>query len=277
MKNGFVLLPVIFARLTLNPTIWARAIIATAGFCCASSAVYAFNDIADIDRDRLHPIKRTRPLPSGRLNPGTAAAISILLLILSVTAGLYVGPAATIALIGYISLQYIYSTILKHIVIIDVLCIAAGFVLRAVTGALAINVKVSPWLVLCTFMLCLFVGFGKRLCELSTLPENDNRHNYRLTLSGYNPVLLKILMAITGAANIVCFAFYATSPRTIREFGHFAFIYTIPLVVYALYRFGMQTASGRRSGPVDIMLHDLPFQITTLGWLGIVFLMSLPG
>jgi len=266
IKNGIVLLPVVFARRVADPSAWLQAGLATVAFCLASSAVYAMNDILDRRRDRLHPAKRNRPVAAGRVSV-RAAGIEAAVLAL---AGLGVAVAANVLVVAsvgaFLLLQAAYSAGLKQRMLVDVICIALGFVLRAMTGALAIRADVSPWLVVCTFTLCLFMGFSKRRNEIASLTDLAEAARHRPTLVGYTPELLTHLITLSGGLAIVSYLLYASSPRTIGEFGTPYLVYTLPLVVYGVCRFAMLAMQGAYSDPMHLILRDRPFQVNLALW-----------
>jgi 4-hydroxybenzoate polyprenyltransferase len=267
VKNVIVLLPVVFAQRILELPAWWRAGLAAGAFCLASSATYAFNDIMDRREDRLHPEKQNRPVAAGRLAPGLAALESILLVLGAVGLGLAVGRGVGVIVLGYLALQLAYSHLLKHRMLLDVICIAVGFVLRAGAGAVAIGVEASPWLVVCTFTLCLFMGFCKRRTELSALSDSPSKH--RRTLLAYGPRLLGALIVATGALAVLSYLLYTISPRTVGQFGTHALLCTLPIVVYGIWRFAVLSLRAAYDGPTDLILHDRPFQAAALLWLGL--------
>jgi 4-hydroxybenzoate polyprenyltransferase len=277
VKNVIVLLPVVFAQRMDEPGAWALAAAAAAAFCLASSGVYVLNDLRDRHADRLHPAKRDRPLASGRVRPGGAGAEAAILLAggLALSA---VRPWLLPAAVGaYVALQLGYTYYFKQKMILDVMCIALGFVLRAAGGAVAIGVEISPWLFVCTLTICLFMGFCKRYSEAAVLGDGDHARNHRPTLAGYSPWLLTHLVTLSGAIAIIAFLLYAVSDRTVANLGTNYLIYTLPLVIYGVCRFAMLSMTGRRAGPVELILGDRPFQLTVLLWIAAALLVLLRG
>ena len=267
IKNVLVLLPVIFALRMGDGGAWALAFMATGAFCLVSSSVYIINDIADRTRDRMHPAKRNRPLAAGQVSVRAAFIEAVVLLIGSALLALATCPGLINVVGAYVVLQMAYTLLLKHRMIIDVICIALGFVLRAVAGAVAINVVISPWLVVCTFTACLFMGFCKRRNEQATLTHAETAENHRNTLAGYTGDLLTHLITLSASIAIVSFLLYASSARTVTHIGTIALVYTLPLVVYAVFRFAMLSMRGRYHDPMDILVHDGPLQLTAAAWL----------
>jgi 4-hydroxybenzoate polyprenyltransferase len=266
IKNAIVLLPVVFAKRVFDTTAWIQAGLAAVAFCFASSAVYAINDIMDRQRDRQHPLKRNRPVASGRVSVGLATCQAAILAAVALAVAFGTNRLVLFTILAYIILQTGYSFHLKQEIIVDVICIALGFVLRAGAGALAIRVDVSPWLVVCTFTICLFMGFCKRRNEIGTIDDIETAANHRRTLRDYTPELLTHLITLSAGIAIVSYLVYSSSPRTVEYFGTAYLVYTLPLVVYGICRFAMQSMSAAYKDPVDIILKDRPFQITLALW-----------
>ncbi len=273
IKNVVVLLPVVFGQQMTSPEAWGCALWAAVAFCLASSAAYVLNDIADREGDRQHPTKRDRPLASERVPVQQAVVLGAVLgpLALLFTAPLHRG--VTIVLAAYLGLQILYTVACKHRVLLDVICIALGFVLRAVGGAVAIRVAISPWLFICMFTLCLFMGFCKRYSEIVSFEDTASAGRHRATLLHYTPQLLTHLVTVSAGIAVVAFLVYSLSERTIEQFGSAYFIYTLPVVVYAVFRFAMLSMQGRYRDPTDLILHDRPFQVTAAVWLGLILLL----
>ena len=272
VKNVIVLLPVIFARRYTEAAAWLDALQAAAAFCLAASAIYVVNDLADLARDRLHPAKKHRPLASGQVAVSAAYVEAVVLLAAAVVVAWVLGWMVLGVVAAYVVLQLAYSSFLKTRIIVDVICIAAGFVLRAMAGAVAIRVEISPWLIICTFTICLFLGFCKRYNELVTLGQTPEARNHRATLGEYTASLLTHLITLSAAVAVVGFLMYACSPRTVADghLGTVGLVYTLPLVIYAVCRFAMLSMSGRFSDPMDLVLHDWPTQVTAVLWVAAV-------
>lgn len=249
---------------------WLQVGVAAAAFCFASSAVYVINDIRDRYQDRDHPLKKDRPLASGRITPKTAIAEAVLLAAMALVISLGANVLVLVSVIAYFVLQAAYTFRLKRKMIVDVICVALGFVLRAGAGALAIRVAVSPWLVVCTFTICLFMGFCKRRNEIGTIGAAEVAARHRRTLIVYTPELLTHLITLSAAIAIVSYLLYATSPRTIDHFGTGYLVYTLPLVVYGICRFAMLSMKATYEEPTDLILHDRPFQAAVGLWLAAV-------
>jgi len=269
-KNGFVFAGLIFAGKLLGPAdevLWAvgRAIGGFVCFCLAASAVYILNDIIDRNRDRLHPEKCRRPIAAGSVTIGSALVISALCAAVAIIGSFMLSPTFAIIILTYIGLMILYSLVLRRIMILDCVVISIGFCLRAVAGAVVVGVFISPWLIICTFALCLFLAFGKRRSEIAQLRQDSE--SFRNTLIGYTPELLAHMLDVTSGLAVVCFLLYAMDDRTLRIFGNNNLVYTTPLVLYCIFRFSALIQKGKFSGPVQLILNDLPFQIGFVAWV----------
>ena len=270
IKNLIVLFPVIFAVRTDDLSAWRDAGLATAAFCLAASTIYIFNDIRDRASDRLHPRKKNRPLAAGHIGATAAAIEAMCLMTGGIILALFINNLLTVVVILYVLLQLAYTLLLKHKVIVDVICIAMGFVLRAVAGAVAINEEVSVWLFVCTFTLCLFMGFCKRCNEMATLAEPRQASGHRKALAAYTSELLTHLITLSAGVAVVAFLLYASNEQTVGNFGTNYLMYTLPVVVYGITRFAMLSMKGCYCDPTDLFLHDRPFQLTVLVWFAAV-------
>ena len=266
VKNTFVFAAPVFARRIFEPPVLLRTLVVFAAFCLLSSVVYIVNDLADREEDRLHPRKRLRPIAAGLIAPAPAIAVAVLLLLVSLTLLLYLSPAALLVGLAYLILMLLYSWTLKHRMLIDVITISMGFVLRALAGAVAIPVAISPWLITCTFTLCLFLGFSKRRCELAAFADVNQAGLHRPTLLRYSTDLLNHLLSVSAGIAVVTFLLYCMDERTVSSLGTNYLIYTTPLVVYGIFRYAMLVESGQVSGPTDVILSDLPFIATVVSW-----------
>ena len=235
LKNVFVLAGVFFAEDWRDPAVMRAAGAAFAAFCLAASAVYACNDALDASEDRMHPRKRERPVASGRLSTPAAFALAAALGAAALGLGMIAGPRLQICLIAYGLVNALYSRFLKRMVLLDVFCIAAGFLLRLVAGTWGIGVEPSEWFLLCTLNLSLFLGFSKRYAErvdpLRPLEEK------RAVLRNYSPEFLRTLLGITLASTVITYGLYTTSPRTALVHPHAHLIYTLPIALFGLFRY----------------------------------------
>ncbi|MGE5074078.1 MAG: decaprenyl-phosphate phosphoribosyltransferase [Anaerolineae bacterium] len=268
-KNAFVFPALVFDKQLVILDSVLRTLAGFALFCLISSAVYIFNDLADVEADREHPEKRNRPIASGKLPVGVAWAAGIALVILSLGLGYLLSPAFALVVLTYLVLNVAYSRWLKHILIVDVLILAAGFVLRVVAGVALIHVeRFSPWLYVVMTLLSLYLGFGKRRAELALLTEEAGSH--RKVLHGYTIPLLDQYIMIVSGTTIVAYSFYTFSAPNVP--ANHSMMLSIPFVVYAIFRY-LYLVQVKHSGgaPEEILLSDRPFQIGLLLW-GLVVL-----
>jgi 4-hydroxybenzoate polyprenyltransferase len=269
IKNLAVLIgPVLGFKLFEPQAAW-RAAVCFAAFCLASSASYAINDVLDREADAHHPTKCRRPVARGAIRPAGAAIFGLGLFVLAagISAGL-LPRDATILLVTYFVLILVYSMTLKRRMILDVITVAVGFVLRAWAGAEAVGVLTSPWLIACTFTLCMFLGFGKRRSELAVIGNVEQAGEHRATLLRYTPELLNHLISVSAGIAIVTFLLYTMDPSQARRppFPKEHLLYTLPLVAYGVFRYAMLAETGRWTGPTEIILKDRPFVATIVLW-----------
>jgi len=264
IKNLVVLAAYFFARWDPDQSshfnsghVLASATLAAVLFCLISSAVYLMNDIHDVDADRAHPIKRLRPIAAGTLGIGTAWMACLTLLALGMAGTCLLPVSFRWLLCSYVALQAAYTFGLKRVSLLDVFMIASGFVLRAIGGALAIDVRISPWLLLCTFLLALFLGLCKRRHEKLLLEQNDQAQQHREALAGYGERMLDLMIGIAAAAAIVSYALYTLSGETIARFGTNRLGLTIPFAIFGIFRYldvvYRQEEGGR---PEKVLLTD---------------------
>jgi 4-hydroxybenzoate polyprenyltransferase len=264
LKNSFVFAALIFDRQLLRPVPFLMTCIGFILLCFVSSAVYIINDIADIEQDRQHPVKKNRPLPAGLLSVKAGWISATILALLSLAVGFVIDIEFGIILSTYLILNLLYSFDLKHIPIIDVLIIASGFVLRVAAGVSLIVVeRFSPWLYVCTTLLALFIGFGKRRAELSLLAERANEH--RRVLDGYTIPFLDQLIVIVSATTIMAYSLYTFSAENLPK--NHTMMLTIPFVLYGIFRYlyliHVEDAGG---APDELLLSDYPLMATILLW-----------
>lgn len=275
-KNLFVFAGLLFGRRLFDGEAVALAFAAFAIFCALSAAVYLFNDVADRDADRAHPLKRSRPIASGELSPRTALVAAGLLGAAALQAAVVVRPALGLVSGAYLAILLLYSTALKHVVIVDVLTIAAGFVLRAVAGAVAVSVPISQWLLVCTTLLALFLALSKRRHELTLLAEAATDH--RRILEEYSPYLLDQMVGVVTASTLVAYAIYATSAETAERLGTDRLGLTIPFVLYGIFRY-LYLVHQRRGGgsPATLLLADRPLLTCVALWvISVVLILYTP-
>lgn len=272
VKNAFVLAPLVFAQRFFDAVEFAHAGTAVFSFCCASSAAYVFNDIVDRHRDRLHPLKRDRPIAAGRVSARTAAFVGILSLSLATLSATALSESFAGVIGVFCLLQILYSTVLKNVVILDSVSIALGFVLRAAGGVVAVGAAMSPWLLVCTFLLALFLALGKRRHESTLLGDDAGAH--RDVLGRYTLRLLDQFIAISAVSVMIIYALYCLSPEVAAKLGTEYLYATIPFVVFGVFRY-LFLVYGREEGgsPTDVLLGDIPLQLGILGWITTVFVL----
>jgi decaprenyl-phosphate phosphoribosyltransferase len=280
VKNLFVLAPMFFHKdvflataqgPALNLTVSGRALAATAVFCLLAGAIYTVNDVADVAADRVHPVKRFRPIASGQVPEGTARVVALALVVLSLGMSYAIAPALAVVATVYFAENVAYSFKLKKVAFLDVALIAFGFVLRVLAGGIATDVHVSGYMLACTALLALFLGFGKRRHELAL----ENAGKQRAALEAYTPASLSWAMAITGIATAVTYVAYTLDPVT-RAFFNTNYLWlTAPNVGFGIVRF-LQLVSGRAGrglkaeSPTQEMLRDVPFVLNLVVWVIVV-------
>ncbi len=270
-KNGFVLAPLLFSKTFTEPQRCFQAVLAVMSFSLVASAIYAVNDLFDRAEDRAHPVKRQRPLATGDLSAREALLTAVALLAGGVGCGLYLNCAFLAWLGIYAGLCLIYSAGLKHVVIVDVMVIAAGFVLRILGGAAAITVVPSHWLLLCAMMISLFLGFTKRRAEMTDGKQQaaDTRH----VLKDYSVGFLDQAIAMMTTATLVCYALYTVDEQTVNYFGTRGLLLTVPLVIYGLFRYLYLIYHLRQGQDATASLcRDWPSLINLLLWVLVVVL-----
>jgi 4-hydroxybenzoate polyprenyltransferase len=264
-KNLIVFAALIFAVKLLDPAALAYASAAFLIFCALSGAVYLINDVSDREQDRLHPLKRMRPIAAGDLSPGAALVFAAVLSAIALAASFVLRPAFAATAAAYLALFVVYTRSLKHIVILDVMAIAVGFVLRAVAGGLVIHVHVSNWLLVCTMLGALFLGLAKRRHEMTLLAEGAKGH--RRILEEYDPYLLDQMIGVVAASTMVAYIIYCASPETHASFGTEWMVLTTPFPIYGLFRYLYLV--HRKSGggsPSDMLLTDRPLLACVALW-----------
>lgn len=272
IKNSFLFAALIFAEQLMNPE---KVVLALAGFLLfslLSSSVYLLNDVKDAEADRQHPIKKSRPVAAGRISAYVALGLSIVLMGTSLTLSYLIAPRFWMIACGYVVLNLFYSMWLKRVAVVDVMCIAAGFVLRAAAGGAVIDVAVSSWLIICTFFLALFLGLAKRRHELVLLEGNSSLH--RENLAEYSPYLLDqmILMVMTGT--LVCYILYTLSDEVQQKLDAPHLYLTIPFVLYGIYRYLYLIHRKEGGGnPSATLLSDRPLLLNVFLWVVVSALM----
>jgi len=265
VKNGFVLAPVIFAGKLLDTPSLVLESAAFAMFCLVSSGVYAFNDVSDREKDRAHPTKKDRPVAAGQIPVPAALLVGSGLVTTGVVGALIIGKPFLWCVLFYLLLQFGYNVAFRQIVILDILAVALGFVTRAVAGSFAIDVVISPWLILCSLLIALFLGFAKRRQELMLLGTAAPGH--RSILREYSVPLLDQLIGIVTAATIVCYAIYTLTPEVTQRLGSRYMILTLPFVLYGVFRYLYLVHVHDKGGsPTRDLLADAPLLLSVLLW-----------
>jgi len=270
VKNGFVAAPLLFARPEPFRTAVGLAAIAVAVFSLLASAIYCFNDVLDAESDRAHPTKRTRPVASGAVSPALGIAWGLILAAAALALAWWQLPPAFLAVFGaYVVNNALYNVYLKQVAIADVISIAAGFVLRLVAGAIAIGVVASSWLLVCSFSLALFLGFGKRRSELA-LAEAGRA--YRKVLEAYSSSTLDSAMSISATLTLMCYMLYTIAPETQATHHTANLVYTVPPVFYAMFRFIFKVQLANGESPEELLLGDRVMLAMGGAWVGLVLL-----
>ena len=265
-KNGFVLAGVVFAGEAFSASSVFSTLVAFLAFCLLSGAVYAFNDVLDVEEDRKHPLKRLRPVASGEVSVLSAVVFAAFLVAVGLGLCFYVNVHVGVAGLAYLALQAVYTPFLKHIAILDVMSISAGFVIRALAGVAAVAAPVSPWLIVCTGLLTLFLGFSKRRHELATLGDGAAVH--RKNLRDYSVPMLDEMMNIMISATIIAYTLYTFTVYE-RESEIFMMA-SIPFVVYGVFRYMLLVHRDGGGNPDTLLLADRPMQIALLLWIVVV-------
>ena len=266
LKNGIVFAGLIFSRSLSDMRPLLIAVAAFALFCALSSSVYLINDLGDLERDRRHPLKRLRPLASRRLPVGIAWTAATTLLAVGLGLSFAVRLEFGLLALAYFALNLAYTYWLKHIAIVDVMAIAIGFVIRAAAGAEAIAAAISPWLLVCTIFLALFLALSKRRHELLVLEAGAGDH--RASLAQYSPYLLDQMIAVVTASTVISYALYTMWPETVAKFGTHNLVYTTPFVIFGVFRYLYLVHQRAEGGaPERIPVGDAPMLVNLALWL----------
>ncbi len=263
VKNAFIFAPLVYGKALMNTESDLRAVMAFFAFCFVSSSVYILNDIVDRNADSQHPKKKHRPIASGAVSVGSAVVQLGLVAAVAVALASQLPWQAGACIAIYAVLNLGYSFGLKHVVLLDIFIIAAGFMLRVLTGAKAIQVDVSEWLIICTLFLSLFLGVAKRRSELAHLGRGDSRK----VLEDYTPELIRVILNVSVAGSIMSYTLYSVSDHTQQFFGTDKFVYTVPIVMYGIFRY-LYLDEKRRTAenPVAVILRDPSLIATGIIW-----------
>jgi 4-hydroxybenzoate polyprenyltransferase len=264
MKEAFVAAPLFFGFRFVEPESLLRGALACVSFALAASCIYVLNDIVDAPQDRLHPAKKNRPIASGAISIYRGWALSLMLATVSFTIALLLDSGVLTVVLAYVGANVLYTFYLKRLAIIDVMMIALGFFLRLLAGALAVHVELSRWMILATFFLSLFIGFGKRRTEMATHSQDGAA---RAVLSHYSLRLIGSLMNISATLTIMTYALHAAFSTNFHEVRTDWFLITIPFVVYGIFRYlYLVEKMNEGEDPAELVVHDAPLRLSVILW-----------
>jgi 4-hydroxybenzoate polyprenyltransferase len=265
-KNLLLFAGLVFSKNLFQVSFLLKATVGFILFCLLSGAVYVLNDLLDLEQDKTHPVKSRRPLASGKLSVSLAVGVVVALMGVGLFSSFLISSEFGWIAVSYIFLMLGYAFILKHVVILDIIVIAIGFVLRAVAGAAVIGVSISSWLLVCTTFLALFLGFSKRRHELILLGEDAKNH--RRILSEYSPYLLDQMVSVVTASTVMAYALYTTATETVEKFGTRNLIFTLPFVLFGIFRYLYLIHQKNMGGsPELIIVRDKPMILNILLYL----------
>jgi 4-hydroxybenzoate polyprenyltransferase len=271
IKNVVVPAGVVFAGRLDEPSFVLATLSAFAVFCALSSGIYVFNDVIDVEKDRLHPEKRTRPIAAGRVGVRAAVVLAVILWLVGLVAAYQLGPRFTMAAAFFVGVNVLYSLWFKQKVIIDVMTIAVSFMIRAIGGVEVLRdadptIGLSAWLLLCTFFLALVMGFGKRRSELVLLQDHAAEH--RSSLEQYSVPLLDAIIPMVATAAILAFSIYTIWPETVAKLATDKLVYTVPIVVYGFFRYlFLIRERGLGGNPSEILFRDRGLLVSVVAWV----------
>jgi len=269
VKNVFVFAALVFSRSLTDPQQALRALLAFAAFSLLASSIYLVNDVADFERDRLHPKKKKRPIAAGLVSRRTALIMAALLAPIGLTAAFWLNSATGVTIAAYGVMNLAYSLWLKHVVLLDVFIIALGFLLRVTVGAFAIAVGISPWLLICTFFIALFLAFCKRRHELVSLGDDAAAH--RGILARYSIPFIDKMIGALASMTVMSYALYTIDPRVIARVGTDGLVLTVPLVLFGVFRYLYLVHIEQKGGsPTEVVLTDRGVQAVVALYSGMV-------
>lgn len=275
LKNFFVFAPLIFSASLSRVDMMLNSLLIFIAFCFASSGVYIFNDINDLESDRHHWRKKNRPIPSGTVSVNEAIVVAVVCFLLAFTIVLFLPLLAGLFLLIYVLENVFYTLKGKEMVVIDAFCISAGFVIRVIAGSYAIGVNPTGWILVTTFFLALFMGFGKRRNELLLLKENSDNH--RKVLKLYDFRFLDYMMISTASISIISYTLYCLDPSVISKFSTDKLVYTVPFVTYGVFRYMLLLFKDGEGDPTEVVTRDTGIAVTTVLWfLSVVMIIYLP-
>lgn len=267
IKNLFVFVPILFAKHLFEMDYFTEVLLAFFAFSFASSLVYVFNDLIDADYDRQHPVKKNRPIASGKVSSNSAKVLVVILFVIVVALTTQLNWEFNLSLAAYLIINVLYTVKLKDIIILDLFCIASGFMLRVLAGAFVIDVYISKWLILTTMFLALYLAVMKRRSELTIQNNNDTR----LVLKDYSERFIDQISAIASGGLIICYALYSVAERTVAEFGTDYFVLTTIFVVFGVFRY-MYLVLNKSQGenPTEVMLSDTSMIVNILLYILVI-------
>lgn len=275
IKNLLIFAPLVFSQKITDITLISKTGIAFMSFCLLTGAVYLFNDLKDIDKDRLHPVNKNRPIAADRLKPASATFILVILAICGLVSAFVLDRRFFLIGLVYLLIQAGYSLHFKHVVILDVLVVSSGYLIRVVGGALAIHVAVSSWILICTGFLALFLTLAKRRHELVVLAEGASNH--RPILAEYSVILLDQMISVVTAATLIAYCLYAISEDTTARFHTRNLIITVPFVLYGLFRYLYLIYRKEGGGtPETLLLKDKSLLLDIFLWIASIVLILRP-
>ncbi len=270
IKNVFVFIPLVFSKHFFIASSLLEAVLAAIAFSLTSSIVYILNDIADAEKDKLHPVKKLRPIASGEVGKSNGLALAFVLLIILLPLVINFESKFILILGGYLLLNLLYSFLFKQVVILDIICIAAGFMLRVIGGAVVIDVYISKWLILTTLFLSLFLAIMKRKSEVALM---TNSGSTREVLKDYSVDFINQISSITAAGVIICYALYTVAERTIDVFGSENLVFTTVFFIFGVFRYmHLVYTQNKGENSIEIVLKDIPMVINALLYLGTVLI-----
>ena len=270
-KNILIFAGLIFSRNLFNALVFWKVFAGFSVFCLAAGSIYLFNDIKDLERDREHPEKSRRPLASGKLRIETAYTAMAIAVFVALIGAFVLDRTFLAIIIAYLIINLVYTIKIKHVVILDVMCIAFGFVLRVFAGTALANVEITDWLIICTITLSLFLGFSKRRHEIASLQTGQSNH--REVLSEYSIQFLDQMIAVATACSAMSYALYTISDETVARFQTRNLVYTIPFVFYGIYRYLYLIHQKKAGGdPTSALLRDKPLLVNNIFWLIVVLI-----
>lgn len=270
IKNIFIFVPILFAKQLFFQSNFNTVVIAFIAFCLASSSVYIINDLVDNELDKLHPVKKNRPIPAGRISKKNAVITLCILIFIVVLLCLKLNDNFIFALTGYVILNIAYSLVLKHIVILDIISVASGFMLRVLAGAFVISVYISSWLILTTLFISLFLAIMKRRSELNLI-FNENTNVTRKVLAEYSVGFTEQMAAISAAGVIICYALYSVSERTVQYVKSEVLVFTTIFVVFGIFRFMyLVYMKSKGENATEVMMTDIPMILNIILYVATV-------